>query len=120
LESRKADAPGKIVLFNHKWVDYPSSVDYRVDGPSIAAKYGAKAMLVRSLASESIYSVHTGYMQYDPLYEKIPCAAITVEDSEMFRRMQNRGQKIVVDLNIQTSFVPNSNSANLIFEIVGA
>ena len=69
------------MLFNHKWVDYPSSVDYRVDGPSIAAKYGAKAMLVRSLASESIYSVHTGYMQYDPLYEKIPCAAITVEDS---------------------------------------
>jgi carboxypeptidase Q len=54
--------PGKIVLFNHKWIDYPSSVDYRVDGPSIAAKYGAKGMLVRSIASESIYSVHTGYM----------------------------------------------------------
>ncbi len=120
LEQRKVDASGKIVLFNHKWIDYPSSVDYRVDGPSIAAKYGAKAMLVRSLASESIYSVHTGYMQYDPQYEKIPCAAITVEDSEMFKRMQNRGQKIVVELNLETQFVPNSNSANLIFEIVGA
>lgn len=77
-------------------------------------------MLVRSLASESIYSVHTGYMQYDPQYEKIPCAAITVEDSEMFKRMQNRGQKIIVELNLETQFVPNSNSANLIFEIVGA
>lgn len=77
-------------------------------------------MLVRSLASESIYSVHTGYMQYDPQYEKIPCASITVEDSEMFKRMQNRGQKIVVELNLETQFVPNSNSANLIFEIVGA
>ncbi len=88
---------------------------YRVDGPSIAAKYGAKAMLVRSIASESIYSVHTGYMQYDPLYEKIPCAAITVEDSEMFRRMQNRGQVVTVHLVIETQFIPNSNSANLIF-----
>jgi len=48
---RKAEAKGKIVLFNHKWIDYPTSVAYRVDGPSIAAKYGAIAMLVRSLAS---------------------------------------------------------------------
>ena len=66
LEKRKAEVQGKILVFNHKWIDYPSSVAYRVDGPSIAAKYGAKAMLVKSLASESIYSVHTGYMQYDP------------------------------------------------------
>lgn len=53
-------------------------------------------MLVRSVASESVYSVHAGYMEYDLKYPKIPCAAITVEDAEMFRRMQNRGQKIVV------------------------
>ena len=61
-------AKGKIIVFNHEWIDYPTSVVYRVDGPSIAAKYGARAMLVRSIASESIYSVHTGYMTYDPLY----------------------------------------------------
>lgn len=35
-------------------------------------------MLVRSVASDSVYSVHTGYMEYDPKYPKIPCAAITV------------------------------------------
>ena len=62
LEQKKDQAAGKIVLFNSKWVDYDHSVAYRVDGPSIAAKYGAKAMLVRSIASESVYSVHTGYM----------------------------------------------------------
>ena len=58
-----------------------TSVPYRVDGASIAAKYGAKGMLVRSVASESISSVHTGYMEYDEKYPKIPCAAITVEDA---------------------------------------
>jgi len=51
LEKRKSDVPGKIVVFNHPWVDYPTSIPYRVDGPSIAAKYGAIAMLVRSIAS---------------------------------------------------------------------
>lgn len=56
---------GKIVCYNNKWIDYGSSVDYRVNGASRAAKYGAKAILVRSVASSSISSVHTGYMEYD-------------------------------------------------------
>jgi carboxypeptidase Q len=77
-------------------------------------------MLVRSVASESVASVHTGYMEYDPKYPKIPCAAITVEDSEMFRRMQNRNQTITVRLVIETQFVPNSYSNNLVFEIRGS
>jgi carboxypeptidase Q len=108
------------VCFNNKWIDYEHSVDYRVDGPSIAAKYGAVAMLVRSVASESVYSVHTGYMEYDSKYPKIPCAAITVEDSEMFRRMQDRGQKIVLHLVLENQFIPNSYSNNVVFEIKGA
>jgi carboxypeptidase Q len=73
-----------------------------VYGASRAAKYGAKAMLVRSVASDSVSSVHTGYMEYDSQYPKIPCAAITVEDSEMFQRMQDRGQTIKVNLNLQS------------------
>jgi carboxypeptidase Q len=59
---RKSEAVGKIVLFNQPWVSYKVSGKYRVNGPSIAASYGAIAMLVRSVASESVYSVHTGYM----------------------------------------------------------
>ena len=74
----KDKVSGKIVCYNNKWVDYSTSVEYRVDGASRAAKYGAKAILVRSVASVSVYSVHTGYMEYDPKYPKIPSAAITV------------------------------------------
>ena len=87
-------------MFNNKWVDYHESVTYRVDGPSMAAKYGAKAMLVRSIAPDSISSVHTGYMEYNLTTSKdrIPCAAITIEDAEMFARMQKRGQTITVHL----------------------
>jgi len=72
---------GKIVCYNNQWIDYSTSVDYRVNGASRAAKYGAKAILVRSVASSSISSVHTGYMEYDTKYPSIPCAAITVEDA---------------------------------------
>lgn len=57
---------------------YGESADYRVWGASYAAKYGAVAVLVRSVTPESIYSVHAGNMHYDPNYSKIPAAAITV------------------------------------------
>lgn len=81
LDQVKDKVPGKIVCYDNEWIDYFHSVEYRVDGASIAAKYGAIGMLVRSVASDSVSSVHTGYMEYDPKYPKIPCAAITVEDA---------------------------------------
>ena len=79
----KDQVKGKIVCYNQKWINYFTSVEYRVDGASKASKYGAIGMLVRSVASESISSVHTGYMEYDPQYPKIPAAAITVEDGSI-------------------------------------
>ena len=51
---------------------------------------------------------------------KIPAAAITVEDAEMFQRMQGRGQKIRVHLVMQSQFIEGANSYNLIVEIKGA
>ena len=86
-----------------------------MNGASRAAKYGAKAMLVRSVASSSISSVHTGYMLYDAQYPSIPCAAVTVEDAEMFQRMQDRGQTIKANLFMDNKLVPNSYSNNVIF-----
>lgn len=87
---------------------------YRTQGAEHAAKYGAAAALVRSIASKSIYSVHAG-VQYS---KAIPIAAITIEDAEMMQRMQDRGQKIELELTLESKEeVGNSN--NLIFEIKG-
>lgn len=38
----------------------------------------------------------------------------------MFTRMQERGQKITVNLTLLSQFVPNANSNNLIFQIKGS
>ena len=92
LEQRKDEVKGKIVVYNQKWTTYYESVLYRVNGAENALKYGAVGALVRSVASESIYSPHAGG-QYN---EELPIAAITVEDVEMLQRMQDRDQKIVL------------------------
>lgn len=104
------------MVYNQKWTTYGESVQYRANGADRAAKYGAVAALVRSVASRSIYSVHAG-MQYS---DKIPIAAITVEDAEMFQRMQDRGQKITLELVMENELVPNTYSNNLVFEIQGS
>ena len=120
LERRRTEVRGKIVCFNHPWVNYSVNGDYRVNGASKAAQFGAIAMLVRSVTPSSIGSVHTGYMEYDPNLGKIPAAAITIEDADMFQRMQDRGQEIVVNLLLGSQFVGGCSSSNLVLEVVGS
>ena len=52
--------PGKIVLYNHDWEGYVTT--FRRTGAIEASKYGAVASAIRSLASYSLYSPHTGSM----------------------------------------------------------
>ena len=100
LERRKAEARGKIVLFDVPFTDYEATRRYRTDGPSAAARAGAVACLIRSVASFSIRSPHTGRTTYDSTVARIPAAALSVEDAMMLRRMQERGEPVVVTLKM--------------------
>ena len=72
---------GRIVVYDVPWKGYGQTVQYRSGGASRAAKLGAVAALVRSMTGHSLYTPHTGGMNYNPAVpEKIPTAAITVED----------------------------------------
>ena len=63
---------------------------------------------------------HTGSMQpYDSTVRKIAAAAITMEDAAMLHRMQDRGQKIVVRLEMEAQMMPDSPSRNVVGELVG-
>jgi carboxypeptidase Q len=106
LKSKADQVPGKIVVYAIPWIDYDTSGDYRHNGAAEAAKYGAVAALVRSITPFSMETPHTGFMQYQDGVPKIPAAAITVEDSEMFLRMHKRGQKIVLNLDMENWFIP--------------
>ncbi len=119
LARRGAEARGKIVLFDAPFVSYGETVRYRVEGPSIAAKAGAVACLVRSIASFSIRSPHTGVTVYDSAAPRIPAAALSVEDAMMLHRMSDRGRRIVVRLVMGARMLPDAPSRNAVGEIVG-
>lgn len=121
LHLRKNDVRGKIVIFNAEWnQSYSNSVTYRARGAIEASKYGAVASLIRSVTPRSLYTVHTGSMQYDDEVPKIPGGAITIEDATYLRRMQDRGEPIRLHLTLESEFFSNVTSYNVIGEIQGS
>lgn len=120
LQARAAEVPGKIVVYNNDYQGYGISVEYRALGAARAAKLGAVASLIRSVASLSIDSPHTGMQDYQAGIKKIPTACITVEDAEMMWRMQERGERIEVFLNMSAQNLPTTLSRNTVAEIKGS
>ena len=119
LESLGKTVRGKIVLYNAPFTSYSETVMYRYSGASRAAKYGAVASLVRSIGNWSMDTPHTGVMGYNPEYEKIPTAALTMEDAMMLGRIHDRGERITLKLNMEAKTVGDRWSRNIISEIRG-
>ena len=119
LTARAEEARGKIVLFDPDWVNYGFNVQYRTNGAVAAARVGAVASLIRSAASYSIQTPHTGAMRYDPDVPQIPHAALTTEDARMIHRMQDRGERVYLRLKMEAQTHPDAQSRNVIAEIRG-
>lgn len=120
LEERSAEANGKIVLFNAPFTTYGQTVAYRVNGASAAAKHGAIASMIASVASYSIQTPHTGVMHYEEGVKQIPHSAITVEDANMIQRFVERGEKVEVTIKMEAKTLPDADSFNVIAEITGS
>ncbi|XP_036193703.1 carboxypeptidase Q isoform X3 [Myotis myotis] len=120
LRRRAQEARGKIVVYNQPYTNYSNTVKYRVQGAVEAARVGALASLIRSVASFSIYSPHTGIQEYQDGVPQIPTACITVEDAEMMSRMVSRGSKIVIQLKMGAKNYPDADSFNTVAEIIGS
>lgn len=120
LLDRSAEAEGRIVLFDMEWRGYGATVQYRSNGAVAAARAGAVASLIRSVGPVSLNTPHTGAMRYDDEVRRIPHAALTVEDAAMLHRMQDRGQRIVLTLQMDAEMLPDVESRNVMAEIVGS
>jgi carboxypeptidase Q len=119
LTARGGEARGKIVLFDVPFTNYGATVQYRSRGPVEAAKLGAVAVLIRSVASNSMQNPHTGATGYDTAVTRIPAAALSVEDAAMLHRMQTRGERVVVTLKMEAATHPDAMSRNVVAELVG-
>lgn len=109
---------GKIVVYNAPYTTYGETVIYRSQGATRAAKKGAVASLVRSITPFSLYTPHTGYQGYRDNVRKIPTAAITLEDADLFQRLQENGDTIILTLKM-FSTLDMKKSRNTIIDLKG-
>jgi carboxypeptidase Q len=119
LESRRAEARGRIVVFDVPFTTYGETVRYRGTGAVAAARAGAVASLIRSVTPLSLRTPHTGAMNYADSVARIPHAALTVEDAMLLHRLQDRGERPVVRLRMGADTLPDRESRNVMAEIRG-
>ena len=119
LQSRSADARGRIVLFNVPYTSYSETVTYRTTSARAAAQFGAVAVLVRSVGPIGLRTAHTGSVQYAPELPEIPAASISIEDTNRIVRLTARGRYVKMRLVLSGHYEPDVESANVIAEIRG-
>jgi carboxypeptidase Q len=120
LEANSTLVSGKIVVFDYNYTGYNEALPYRRQASSLAAKYGALATLVRSTTPFSLNSPHTSGVSYDPEYPKIPTASLTVEDSALLRRLQEKGKTIRLKLVLLNSMANSTETRNAMGQLQGS
>lgn len=122
------DIRGKIVFYNRPmdpakirtFEAYGGAVDQRVHGASRAAKYGAVAVLVRSMSLRLDDFPHTGSLRYDSAYTLIPAAAISTMAAEKLSQVLKEDGRATVFMKMNCQTLPDVLSYNVIGEIRGS
>ena len=127
LEGKKDLIKGKIVFYNYKFIptfirtfqSYSDANSYRGSGPSRAAKYGAVAVIVRSMSHSVDNNPHTGATRYDSAYAMIPAVAIGLRDADWLDQQLQNG-KANVSMKTYGYFLPDTIGHNVIGELTGS
>ena len=125
LDEKPERVKGKIVVFAPPFVSYEETGAYRLFGAVRAAAHGAVAVLTRSITPYSLGTPHTGVTLYKlrdgtKAVRQIPHAALSPEDAERLRRMQERGEPLRIRLRMSALTLPPSPSRNVVAELVGS
>ncbi|SHF48545.1 PA domain-containing protein [Salegentibacter echinorum] len=130
LEECKGEIKDKIVFYNRPmdpthiqtFKAYGSCVDQRYSGAEAAAKYGAAAVIVRSLSLKIDEHPHTGSMSYGnlPNSKRIPAAAISTKDADYLSGILKLKKDLEFYLKLSSENRGEVKSYNVIGEITGS
>lgn len=117
---------GRIAFVDHAMGRTQDGSSYGVfgaarrQGPSIAAKKGAAAIIIRSIGTDSHRNPHTGVTNWEEGQKPIPAAALSNPDADNLLRMLRRGQPVRLKLKLTPRFTGEQTSGNVIAEVPGS
>jgi hypothetical protein len=115
---------GKIVFVDHSMAptqdgsSYSHSIGPRSQGPTLASKKGALAIVVRSIGTDFHRNPHTGMMEFKDGARPIPAGALSNPDADQLLRIVKRGQPVSMKL-VLDSRTGTGQSGNVIAEVPG-
>ncbi|HEX8621039.1 MAG TPA: M20/M25/M40 family metallo-hydrolase [Allosphingosinicella sp.] len=116
---------GKIVFVSHKMTASQDGSQYghfgpvRRTAPSIAARKGAAAIVIRSLGTDYHRNPHTGTQTVAEGVTPIPAAALSLPDSEQLQRILKRGRPVTMRLVLTPRNLGMRPSGNVVAEVRG-
>ena len=126
----KVNVEGKIVFYNRPmqadliqtFDAYGGCVNQRYEGAVQAEKYGAIAVIVRSMNLRLDHLPHTGSMTYNdlPIEKRIPAAAISTNAAEILSTMLQLDKNIKLYFKQNCKQLSDIQSYNVIGEITGS
>ncbi|HLP31888.1 MAG TPA: M20/M25/M40 family metallo-hydrolase [Bacteroidia bacterium] len=119
---------GKIVFFNRPmnpsfittFEAYGDAVDQRSIGASMAAKYGAVAVIVRSMTLAHDTFPHTGALRYIDSLPQIPAVAISTNDADVLSIFVRKDKGVEVYYKTLCEMQGEVMSYNVVGEIKGS
>ncbi|MCF2514168.1 M20/M25/M40 family metallo-hydrolase [Sphingomonas sp. G124] len=116
---------GKIVFIDHRMVATSDGIGYgqfgapRRQGPTVASKKGALAIVIRSIGTDHHRNPHTGVQVFSDGATPIPAGALSVPDAEQMVRILKRGQPVTMRLVLVSQNIGTRQSGNVIAEVPG-
>jgi hypothetical protein len=116
---------GKIVFIDHHMMPAQDGSGYgqfgapRRQGPTIASKKGALAIVIRSIGTDHHRNPHTGVQYFTDGAAPIPAGALTVPDSEQLIRILKRGKPVIMHLTLVSEKREGGHSGNVVAEVPG-
>jgi len=115
---------GKIVFVSHAMPRTQDGSSYgyfggpRRQGPTVASRKGALAIVVRSIGTDYHRNPHAGVQRFEDGVKPIPAGALSIPDAEQLQRILKRGKPVTMRLTL-VSQVTQGKSGNVIAEVPG-
>ena len=121
-----ASVRGKIVFVSHGMRPTQDGSGYgtfgraRFTGPSIAARLGAAAIVIRSVGTDNHRNPHTGGTNWPTGVTPIPAAALSNPDADQMERILARGLPVRMHLTLTPRNMGTGHSGNVVADLPGS
>jgi len=118
---------GKIVFVSHGMVPTQDGSGYgyfgraRREGPSIASRKGAAAIVIRSIGTDYHRTPHTGVQTFAEGVRPIPAGALSLPDAEQLQRILRRAgaRPVRMSLTLTPRNIGRRQSGNVFADVPG-